>query len=45
MNCPKCNYDIYYIYEKVLDTGKNSRYCKITNFYTMSSSEVIGGMD
>ena len=45
MNCPKCNYDMYYIYEKVLDTGKDSRYCNIINCHTMSSPEVIGGMD
>ena len=45
MNCPKCNYDMYYIYQRVLDEGKNSRYCKITNYYPMSSPEVIGGLD
>lgn len=43
MNCPKCKYDMYYIYEKVLNTGKNSRYCKITNTYP--GVEGLGSID
>lgn len=43
MNCPKCNYDISQIYENVLETGKNSRYCKITDTY--SGVEGLGSFD
>lgn len=45
MNCPKCNYDMYHIYQRVLDEGKNARYCRITNCRPMISPEVIGVTD
>lgn len=32
MNCPKCNYDIFSIYENMLSNGKDSEFCKITNY-------------
>lgn len=31
MNCPKCNYSIFRIYSKVIEIGRPSKYCKITN--------------
>ena len=43
MNCPKCNYDMFEIYDKVCKGGK-SKYCKITNIHN-SSSGVFYGTD
>lgn len=31
MNCPKCNYDMFRIYSKVIEKGKNLKNCRITN--------------
>ena len=31
MNCPKCNYDMFKIYSKVIEKGKNLKNCSITN--------------
>lgn len=45
MNCPKCNYDIFPIYDKVIETGKNSKYCKIVNIRPGIPYECIGGSD
>ena len=41
MNCPKCNYDIYKIYERVCEGGK-SKYCKITNIHSGSCGGFYG---
>ena len=41
MNCPKCNYDIYKIYERVCEGGK-SKYCKITNIHSSSCGGFYG---
>lgn len=43
MNCPKCNYDMFEIYDKVCN-GSKSKYCKITNIHN-SSSGVFYGTD
>ena len=40
-NCPKCNYDIYEIYNRVYEGGK-SRYCKITNIHSGSCGDFYG---
>lgn len=44
MNCPKCNYDMFPIYDEVLYTGIDSKYCKVTNV-RINSFEVVGGQD
>ena len=41
MNCPKCNYDIYEIYNRVCEGGK-SKYCKITNIHSSSCGDFYG---
>ena len=32
VNCPKCNYDMFKIYDRVCK-GDKSKYCKITNIH------------
>ncbi len=44
MNCPKCNYDMFEIYNKVIDTGQNSEYCKIKNIRPSRTCD-YGGTD
>lgn len=39
--CPKCNYDIYKIYNKVYNGGK-SKYCKLTNIRKGNSDGFYG---
>ena len=41
MNCPKCNYDMFEIYDKVCN-GSKSKYCKITNIHNSSSGGFYG---
>ena len=41
MNCPKCNYDIYEIYNRVCEGGK-SKYCKITNIHNSGCVDFYG---
>ena len=41
LNCPKCNYDMFEIYDKVCN-GSKSKYCKITNIHNSSSGGFYG---
>ena len=41
MNCPKCNYDIREIYNRVCEGGK-SKYCKMTNIHSSSCGDFYG---
>lgn len=43
LNCPKCNYDMFEIYDRVCN-GSKSKYCEITNIHS-SSSGVFYGTD
>ena len=45
MICPKCNYDMFPIYDEVIRTGKDSKKCKIINIHTVSNLEILGGTD
>ena len=40
-NCPKCNYDMFEIYDKVCN-GSKSKYCKITNIHSGSCGDFYG---
>ena len=39
--CPKCNYDMFEIYDKVYN-GSKSKYCKIINIHNSSSGSFYG---
>ena len=41
MNCPKCNYDIYEIYNRVCE-GCKSKYCKNTNIHNSGCVDFYG---
>lgn len=41
MNCPKCNYDMFKLYDRVCKGGK-SKYCKITNIHSGSCGYFYG---
>ena len=41
MNCPKCHYDMFEIYDKVCN-GSKSKYCKITNIHSSSCGDFYG---
>lgn len=43
MNCPKCNYNMFRTYCKVIENGKRSEHCKITNIQPALSED--GGTD
>lgn len=43
MNCPKCGYDLFPIYDEVLYKGKKTKYCKIVNFQSDNTTEVMNG--
>lgn len=42
MNCPKCNYDMFGIYSEVIASGKQSRYCKLTNIHSSNCGDFNG---
>ena len=42
MNCPKCNYDMFGIYNQVVESGKNSKYCEITNIQSAYCGDFYG---
>lgn len=41
MNCPKCHYDMFKIYDKVCKGGK-SKYCRITNIHNSNCGDFYG---
>lgn len=44
--CPKCGYDMWYKYSVLMDSEKQkSRYVKITNVRTISTSDYLHGTD
>ena len=44
VNCPKCNYDIFEIYDRVCKGGK-SKYCKIINVHSRNCEDFYDTTD